>query len=104
MSEESKNSRPAYSYSFLYKTYRQADEARMYEMSEEEVAEEMSKVGVSLLAVSNEFGCLMGKLLTFVDASFDDPQRRKAFKDMVRSIVHDTESELFMLSDGKKIS
>jgi hypothetical protein len=41
-----------------------------------------------------DFRRLQGRLLTYIDATFNDPEQRKAHKDILKSNLYDWEKEL----------
>lgn len=48
----------------------------------------------TLVVDTRDFSSLLGKLLTYVDATFSDQEQRKAHKDIVKNILWDFEGDL----------
>lgn len=48
----------------------------------------------SIIVDYHDLSSLMGKLLTYVEATYVDPEQRKAHKDLVRQTVWDWEKDL----------
>lgn len=46
------------------------------------------------LAWDEDLNSLQGHLLTFIEATTDDPEKRKASKDIVRAILNDWRNKL----------
>lgn len=48
----------------------------------------------TLILESRDFSNLLGKLLTYIDATFSDQEQRKAHKDIVKNILWDFEGDM----------
>jgi hypothetical protein len=48
----------------------------------------------ALILDSRDFSYLMGKLLTYVEATYSDAEQRKAHKDIVKNILWDFERDM----------
>lgn len=67
--------------------------ARIYEA--ESAPTEMPRGDGNTIVVGyNDFRRLQGQLLTYIDATFSDPEQRKAHKDILKSNLYAWEKEL----------
>jgi hypothetical protein len=70
--------------------------ARVYESDVDKLAPTELPGGDhnTLILESRDFSNLLGKLLTYVDATYSDVEQRKAHKDIVKNILWDFEADL----------
>lgn len=65
--------------------------ARVYESTPNELPGGDSN---AIILDSQDFSSILGKLLTYVDATYTDPEQRKAHKDLIKQTLWGWEHEL----------
>lgn len=89
---------------FLVKKAVKYEESAQLPLNAEESNRLLSKRVVTMVQVDNVIQQMLGEVLTIVDAGFDDSERKKAFKDLIRNSVYDALDSFHALSDDQKLA